>query len=173
MKVKEVMSRTPYHYEPETNLGAATELMWKGNCEFHLIVGSDGKVFDVVIDRDICIALGTRNRLPGELKVSEVKTSEKLFYCCPDYDVPVALQAMQTGRVRRLPVIAHDGALAGIVSMDDILLKAPVVLRHAPENNRSFRAMKSSKRIGRSRNHSLWQGTRWPKGAGRFGLVVP
>ena len=134
MKINEVMSTTPYHCEPETNLGAATELMWKGNCGFLPGVGSDGRVFGVVTDRDICIALGTRNRLPGELKVSEVKTSEKLFYCCPDDDVHVALQAMQTGRVRRLPVIAHDGALAGIVSMDDILLKTgPVHAGEQPE----------------------------------------
>jgi len=123
MKINELMSTTPYCCQPETNLGEATELMWKGNCGFLPVVGNDGKVFGVVTDRDICIALGTRNRLPGEVKVSEVKTSEKLFYCCPDDDVHVALQAMQTGRVRRLPVITHEGALAGIVSMDDILLK--------------------------------------------------
>jgi CBS domain-containing protein len=134
MKVKELMTATPYCCQPETNLGAATELMWNGNCGFLPVVGSDGKVFGVVTDRDICIALGTRNRLPGEIKVSEVITSQKLFYCCPDDDVHLALQAMQTGRVRRLPVITHEGALAGIVSMDDILLKAePISVGKQPE----------------------------------------
>lgn len=134
MTVKEVMSSTPYYCEPETNLGAVTELMWKGNCGFLPVVGNDGRVFGVVTDRDVCIALGTRNRLPGEVKVSDVKTSEKLFYCCPDDDIHVALQAMQIGKVRRLPVIAHDGALAGIVSMDDILLKTgPLHAGEQPE----------------------------------------
>jgi CBS domain-containing protein len=134
MKVKELMTATPYYCQPETNLGAATELMWKGNCGFLPVVGNDGKVFGVVTDRDICIALGTRNRLPGEIRVSEVITSQRLFYCCPDDDVHVALQAMQSGRVRRLPVITHDGALAGIVSMDDVLLKAePTTVGKQPE----------------------------------------
>ena len=134
MKVKELMTATPYCCQPETNLGAATELMWNGNCGFLPVVGSDGKVFGVVTDRDICIALGTRNRLPGDITVSQVITSQKLFYCCPDDDVHVALQAMQTGRVRRLPVITHEGALAGIVSMDDILLKAePMSVGKQPE----------------------------------------
>jgi len=134
MKVKELMTATPYCCQPETNLGAATELMWNGNCGFLPVVGSDGKVFGVVTDRDICIALGTRNRLPGEIKVSEVITSQKLFYCCPADDVHVALQAMQTGRVRRLPVITHEGALAGIVSIDDALLKAePMSAGKQPE----------------------------------------
>jgi CBS domain-containing protein len=134
MKIKELMSTPPYCCQPETNLGAATELMWNGNCGFLPVVGNDGNVFGVVTDRDICIALGTRNRLPGEIKVSEVITSQKLFYCCSDDDVHVALQAMQTGKVRRLPVITHNGALAGIVSMDDILLKAePMSLGKQPD----------------------------------------
>ena len=134
MKVKELMTASPYCCQPETNLGAAAELMWKGNCGFLPVVGSDGKVFGVVTDRDICIALGTRNRLPGDITVSQVITSQRLFYCCPDDDVHVALQAMQTGRVRRLPVITHEGALAGIVSMDDILLKAePMSVGKQPE----------------------------------------
>jgi CBS domain-containing protein len=134
MKVKELMSTTPYCCQPETNLGAATELMWNGNCGFLPVVGSDGKVFGVVTDRDMCIALGTRNRLPGDITVSQVITSQKLFYCCPEDDVHVALQAMQTGRVRRLPVITHAGAFAGIVSMDDILLKAePMSVGKQPE----------------------------------------
>ena len=123
MKIKELMSATPYCCRPETNLGEATEMMWKGNCGFLPVVGNDGKVFGVVTDRDICIALGTRNRLPGDVRVSEVITSQQLFYCGPDDDVHIALQAMEAGRVRRLPVITHNGSLAGIVSMDDILHK--------------------------------------------------
>jgi CBS domain-containing protein len=124
MKVKELMKSTLLYCLPETNLGAAAELMWNGNCGFLPIVGTDGKVFGVVTDRDICIALGTRNRLPGDVTVSELISSQKLFYCCPDDDVHVALQAMQTGKVRRLPVISHSGTLVGIISMDDVLQKA-------------------------------------------------
>jgi CBS domain-containing protein len=156
MKVKELMTATPYYCQPETNLGTATELMWKGNCGFLPVVGNDGKVFGVVTDRDICIALGTRNRLPGDIKVSEVITSQKLFYCCPDDDVHVALQAIQTGRVRRLPVITHDGVLAGIVSMDDILLKAePMAVGKQPELSsdeivRTYRAITQPQLMAKS-----------------------
>ena len=74
MKIKELMSATPYCCRPETNLGPATEMTWKGNCGFLPVVGNDGKLFGVVTDRDVCIALGTRNRLPGEASVSEVIT---------------------------------------------------------------------------------------------------
>ncbi len=72
MKVRELMMGTPYHCHPESNLGAATEFMWNGNCGFLPVVGSEGKLQGVVTDRDICIALGTRNHLPGEIPVREV-----------------------------------------------------------------------------------------------------
>jgi CBS domain-containing protein len=133
MKVKELMMGTPYHCQPETNLGAATELMWNGNCGFLPVVDSLGKIQGVVTDRDICIALGTKNRLPGEVPVREVM-SHKLFSCAPEDDVHVALQTMKAGCVRRLPVITQGENLVGVVSMDDILLRAqPTTLGREPE----------------------------------------
>src|SRR5206468_11787391 len=76
MKVKEVMMGTPYTCRRETNLGQAAELMWKGNCGFLPITGADNKVCGVITDRDICIALGTRNKLAAEVSVGEVTESK-------------------------------------------------------------------------------------------------
>jgi CBS domain-containing protein len=123
MKVKDAMMGTPYYCQLDSNLGSATELMWTGNCGFLPVMGADGKIVGVVTDRDICIALGTRNRLPGEVTVREVM-SDRLFACSPDDDVHIALQRMQEGGVRRLPAIGENGTLAGVISMDDLLLRA-------------------------------------------------
>jgi CBS domain-containing protein len=120
MKVKDVMVRTPISCTCETNLAEAVEILWNRNCGFLPIVGSDGRVKGVVTDRDLCIAMGTRNRFPGEMVVSEVMTV-KLFSCSPDEDIHSALQTMRTNKVRRLPVIPSDGTLQGILSMDDIV----------------------------------------------------
>jgi CBS domain-containing protein len=133
MKVKEVMMGTPYYCQPGTNLGVATELMWNANCGFLPVEALDGKVIGVVTDRDICIALGTRSRLAGDVLVSEVM-SGKLCSCAPDDEIHVALQTMKDGRVRRLPVVAKDGSLVGVISMDDILLRTePMSLGKEPE----------------------------------------
>jgi len=123
MKVNEVMMGTPYYCQAETNLGSATELMWNANCGFLPVEAADGRVIGVVTDRDICIALGTRNQLPGNLAVREVMT-HKVYSCVPDDDIHVALQTMKDGKVRRLPVIAQNGSLVGVISMDDVLLRA-------------------------------------------------
>jgi len=123
MKVKDAMTGTAYYCQVDTNLGSATELMWVGNCGFLPVMGPNGKIAGVVTDRDVSIALGTRNRLPGDITVGEVM-SNRLFACSPDDDVHIALQLMQEGVVRRLPVIGANGTLAGVISIDDLLLRA-------------------------------------------------
>ena len=123
MKVKDIMMGTPYYCQPETNLGSATELMWNANCGFLPVVEGDGKVAGVITDRDICIALGSRGRPAGEITVGEVMT-KKVFFCAGEDDVHLALQTMKDGRVRRLPVLARNGSMVGVVSMDDVVLHA-------------------------------------------------
>ena len=123
MRVKDMMMGTPYFCRPENNLGAATELMWKGNCGFLPVVGSEGNVVGVLTDRDICIALGTRGRPSGDVAVADVM-STKVFSCTQEDLVQLALAAMREGRVRRLPVTNQEGALVGVISMDDLLLRA-------------------------------------------------
>jgi CBS domain-containing protein len=123
MKVVDVMMGTPYHCRPETNLGSATEMMWTGNCGFLPVVGHDEKVVGIITDRDICVALGTRGRPSGEVTVAEVMTSN-VHSCAPQDEIHKALRAMREGHVRRLPVISKEGRLVGVISMDDVLLRA-------------------------------------------------
>jgi CBS domain-containing protein len=120
MKVKEVMMRTAASCNRETNLGAAVEILWNRNCGILPVVDAEQKVIGVITDRDICIALGTQNRLPGEVTVGEV-ASGKLFACRPDDDIRLAMASMAETKVRRLPVVTTDGKLEGILSMDDIV----------------------------------------------------
>ena len=133
MKVKDVMMGTPYCISLQANLGMATELMWKGNCGFLPVVDAEKKVCGVVTDRDICVALGTRNQTAGEVCVEEV-VQRKVYACNPEDDVHIALQTMREGHVRRLPVVDASKNLAGVVSMDDILVHAePSSFGNEPE----------------------------------------
>jgi CBS domain-containing protein len=123
MKVRDTMMDRPYYCQPENNLGSATELMWNANCGFLPVQSADGRVIGVITDRDICIALGTRNCPAGEVSVGEVMSS-KLYSCAPDDDIHMALHTMREAKIRRLPVMAPNGTLVGVLSMDDILFHA-------------------------------------------------
>jgi CBS domain-containing protein len=123
MRVRDVMVGSPAFCRTNNNLGEAVEILWNRNCGFLPVLDDQEKVIGVVTDRDISIAMGTRNRLAGEIVVGEV-LSPRLFYCKPEDDIHAALQVMAEKKVRRLPVVSHEGKLEGILTMDDIVLHA-------------------------------------------------
>jgi CBS domain-containing protein len=124
MKVSDVMTSTPAFCAPETNLAAATEILWNRNCGILPVVDRDGRVVSVITDRDICIALGTRNCLAAQLAVADVAT--KIPVCCaPEEDIRIALARMGGAKLRRLPVVDAAGRLQGLLSMDDVVDRTP------------------------------------------------
>ena len=123
MKVRDVMTQNVASCGRETNLAQAVQLMWENGCGFVPVVGEGGNVIAVITDRDIAIALGTREQRASELFVSDVM-SKPLYTCTPDDDLHTALKTLRAEGIRRLPVIDHDGALAGVLSIDDVVVKA-------------------------------------------------
>jgi CBS domain-containing protein len=65
-------------------------LMRENKCDFLPVVGDRGNVIGVVTDRDMCIALGTRNRKPSDVRVWDV-LPRKLFTCMEGDDIHSAL----------------------------------------------------------------------------------
>jgi CBS domain-containing protein len=120
MKVKDLMTQAAVCCAPAANVGEAVELMWAHNCGMLPVVGTGGKLEGIVTDRDISIAMGTRNRLAGELTVGEVAT-KNIVTCKPEDEIHEALQTMAEKQVRRLPVVNEEGIPQGILSMDDII----------------------------------------------------
>jgi CBS domain-containing protein len=123
MKVKDLMTPEPRTCTRETNLAEAAALMLDADCGILPVVDGEGKLVGVVTDRDMYIALATRNRLASQLTVGEVARA-RVFTCGPDEDVQSALATMKEHHVRRLPVEGFGSTVAGIVSMNDILLAA-------------------------------------------------
>ncbi len=121
MKVQNVMTENVKACQPGTNLAEAVALMWEGDCGTLPVVADGGKVVGMITDRDIAIALGTRNKQATDIPVSEVMSRE-VYACHPNEDIHGALKIMRKDKVRRLPVITDDGVLRGIVSMNDIAL---------------------------------------------------
>jgi CBS domain-containing protein len=107
---------------PNTSLAAVTEILWKAGCGTLPVVEND-RVLGVITDRDICVALGTRNTKAADILVRDV-TLPKVFYCAPEDDIHSAMLTMAAQKVRRLPVVDIKGTLAGILCLDDIVLFA-------------------------------------------------
>lgn len=122
MNVREIMTKEPRCCQSDMNIAAATELMWNNDCGV-LPVVDEGRLAGIITDRDICIALGTRNRPATDIAVKDVATYE-LQTCAPDNDVHTAMAVMRRAKVRRLPVINDEGKIEGIIALNDIVLAA-------------------------------------------------
>ena len=123
MQVQDVMVRDVKTCRPDTNLAAVTAVMWNAGCGALPVLEESGEVVGMITDRDICIAAGTRNWIPSEIKVSDV-VPQKVYTCTPEDDIHAALKTMQAQKVRRLPVVSKDDKLQGLLCLDDIMLKA-------------------------------------------------
>jgi CBS domain-containing protein len=123
MKVKEIMTVEPKACTRTTNLAEAASFMWDYDCGMLPVLAEQGTVVGLITDRDICIGGATKNRNLSNIAVEEIMTG-KVYSCAPEDDVRTALETMQERKVRRLPVVAPDGTLQGILSIRDITLNA-------------------------------------------------
>ena len=122
MRVKDVMTPSPVTCTPEMTLAAAAGLMWDADCGFLPVVES-GHVVGVITDRDITVALATRYARAADMHVGDV-ACRSVWTCGADDDSHTALAVMKEYRVRRLPVVGANGALLGVISMNDLIMAA-------------------------------------------------
>ncbi len=122
MQVKQVMTSDVATCQPDTNLAVVAKLMWDRDCGFVPVVDEAGKVAGVITDRDICIASATRRLLPEQITAAEAMRRPPIHTVQPEDAIETALARMKQFQVRRLPVVAADGTLKGVVSMNDIVL---------------------------------------------------
>ena len=123
MKVKNVMTVDPVAIWLTESLASAAKSMWENDCGILPIIKEGRKVVGLITDRDICMATAIRNRPGSAISVEEV-INGKVFSVAPDDDIQTALHLMQEHKIRRLPVMNEEGELKGMLSMNDIVLKA-------------------------------------------------
>lgn len=124
MTVRDVMTKQSTTCRPETNLAAASALMWENDCRILSVLAETGEFVGVLTDRDICIALGTRNARAWELTVGDVAGASPLR-CESTDDIRSALRIMREAKTRYLPVVNQVGVFDGLVSIEDIILAVP------------------------------------------------
>jgi CBS domain-containing protein len=123
MKVKEIMTANSKACTTTTNLAEAASFMWDYDCGILPVVADKGRVVGLITDRDICIAGATKNRNLANISVEEIMTGN-VYACAPEDDLQKALETMRQRKVRRLAVVAPDGTLEGILSINDVTLNA-------------------------------------------------
>ena len=121
MRIAEVMTEEVVSAPREATLRTVAELMRDRHVGSVVIVDGE-RPCAVITDRDVAIALGAN----GAKRSDEVEkhASRPLVTGDSGMDLEEAAAKMVQHRVRRLPVVDGDGALTGIVTLDDIAVKA-------------------------------------------------
>ena len=122
MFIRQIMTTNVATCQPETNLAVVAKLMWDRDCGFVPVLEAGNRLIGVSTDRDICIASATRRLLPDQITAAQAMRRQPIHTTQADDTTEKALATMKQFRVRRLPVVAADGSLKGVVSMNDIIL---------------------------------------------------
>ena len=85
-----------------------------------VIVVDDMRAVGILTDRDLTVRVLAAGLDPQATRVSEVMTPSPTTIG-EDDSIETAVGYMREGRFRRLPVVARDGRVIGIVALDDVL----------------------------------------------------
>ena len=143
MKVRDICSREVVTIEPDATLREASGLM-RGKHVGALVVVEPAqgglRPVGIITDRDIIVAaIAVAGARPEGLRVRDAMSSQ-LASARLEEGVFDAVQTMTQQGVRRLPVVAEDGTLRGIVTADDVnhavstkMARLATALRQGPE----------------------------------------
>ena len=120
-KIVEVMTKHPRAVAADTSVREAARLMEGDDVGSLPVVEKGGatRLIGVLTDRDIALRVVAAGRDPETTPVSEV-ASRDIVTVTPDDDLDDALTQMARAQVRRLPVVAGEGELVGILSQADL-----------------------------------------------------
>jgi CBS domain-containing protein len=99
----------------------AAQRMASRNVGTLLVVDDRRRVLGLVTDRDLALRVVAQGRDPHLTRIVDVMTPHP-DTVSEETSVEDALAVMRSRGVRRLPVIGSGGSLAGVVSVDDILV---------------------------------------------------
>jgi CBS domain-containing protein len=124
MKARDLLTRHVAVARREDTLLEAAERMREEHVGVLIVVETRHAAripVGILTDRDIVVAVVAKAAAHlGELRVGEVMSTDLVTATC-DEDVLVVLKRMRSFAVRRVPVTNAEGALEGVLSIDDVV----------------------------------------------------
>ena len=131
MKVRELMTSNPAVCDLNASVSEAARKMWDSDCGVLPVLKDGREVVGLLTDRDICMALVINDCKASDVSAEKI-ISGQVYSVTPEDEIQTALALMQENKVRRLPVITDEGDLKGMVSMNDVVLRAEEVAGKKP-----------------------------------------
>jgi CBS domain-containing protein len=123
MPISDVCVRNVVTATADTTIEEAAELMRRNHVGDLLIVDrlqGHRVVQGILTDRDIVVAVVALGLDPSAITAGDVMSPE-LETVKEDHGILETIQKMSAAGIRRMPVVSQQGALVGIVSVDDLV----------------------------------------------------
>ena len=121
--IQEVMTRDVQTISTQETVQRAAQLMDELNVGAIPVV-DDGKLVGMVTDRDITVRSVAVGQDPTSTRVNDVMSTD-VRTCTVEQSVDDVLAQMADVQIRRVPVLDGNGQVIGIVSLGDVVTKAP------------------------------------------------
>jgi CBS domain-containing protein len=129
MKLKDIMAQNVETVGPDITLKECAEKMKRRNVGV-LPVVEGKKPIGVITDRDITLRAVAEGADVNKTKAREVMTREP-YFVYEDQTINEACELMEKNKIRRLIVLNREGALAGVLTLNDVTVKAKETKRSA------------------------------------------
>lgn len=121
MSIERICQRDVDTAEPNESVFQVAERMHQRTVGALVIVDADSTPLGIVTDRDLVVRVIAGSKDAFTTPVCDVMTPYPKTVS-EHTPIELALSLMQSGGFRRLPVVDKKGRLAGIVTLDDIVL---------------------------------------------------
>lgn len=123
MKVREIMHTDPVCCVPTDNVQHVAQLLRDHDVGSLPVVDDrqSRKLIGMITDRDICCTVVADGLDPKSTKIASYVSGE-LVTCRDGENLDQCERAMQTHKIRRIPVVDGQGRCIGIVSQADLAL---------------------------------------------------
>jgi CBS domain-containing protein len=119
-KFKDIINRNVITISPFESVSEAAYLMRNEDIGALVVVDKESKPIGVITDRDLVVSVVAERINPAEVTVEDIMTKNPITVD-EDTDLFDILKTLPEYSVRRLPV-TNNGKLAGIVSVDDLIV---------------------------------------------------
>jgi CBS domain-containing protein len=117
-RITDVMSTNPCAIDATKPVAYAAKMMKEEDVGLAPIVEGD-RLVGALTDRDIVTRVVAEGRDPQSVTAREVASTD-LVTIDPQQDLDEALRLMASNQIRRLPVVAEDGRLVGVLAQADV-----------------------------------------------------
>jgi len=123
MNIGDICNRVVACIGVDESAQEAAELMRQLHVGTLVVTGPDSEQsapVGILTDRDLVVEVMAKAVDANSVTVGDIM-SDELLIADEDGDISDILEAMRTDGVRRVPVLNQDGALVGVLALDDVL----------------------------------------------------